>query len=524
MSMVDLSGTCVSYNEIFTNHGWHAARKTALVCGGERRSWAEVDRRTAQVAQWLHSLGVRKGDRVVLLMESAIPMFEMLWGVIRAGCVVVPLNPLVSRETLSRMVDNCEASVVVADAATFALFDQAAGCMQKLAAQARMFCLGGAPGWVDPAPDIEGAPAQPPQVESTPADTLNIIYSSGSTGMPKGVEHTGFGRLHMFLLNIGPAAHIERSTVCLCSTPLHSNGTWITMFATVYWGGTIVLLPKFSPEGFLETVVRERITHAFMVPAQYAMVVQSEAFGRHDTSSLRSLIHAGQAMNSRTYEELREKLPHAGLYEIYGLTEGLVTLSIPGDRELPGKELTVGAVAPGVHVVILGEDGEPLPAGQVGEIAAHSTGLHKGYYRDPVRTAEASWTGPDGKTYLRTGDMGKLDEDGYLYLSGRLKDMIKSGGINVFASDIEEVFMKHPEVQELAAIGVPSEKWGETPLLLAIMKPGSAVPEEELMKWGNERLGKYQRVSRVEYRTEFPRVSLAKVNKPELRKPYWEGR
>ena len=148
----------------------------------------------------------------------------------------------------------------------------------------------------------------------------------------------------------------------------------------------------------------------------------------------------------------------------------------------------------------------------------------KGYYRDPKRTEEMIWRGPRGRTYLKSGDIGRLDAEGFVYVSGRVKDMIISGGINIFASDIEEVFMQHPEVKEVTAIGVPHDKWGETPLLLAIMHPGAKIGEDELAEWGNARLGKYQRVSRCEFRSEFPRATHDKVLKRALRDPYWEGR
>ena len=171
--------------------------------------------------------------------------------------------------------------------------------------------------------------------------------------------------------------------------------------------------------------------------------------------------------------------------------------------------------------MILDDEGNVLPAGEVGDITGYGPALMKGYYRRPDITSKMIWRDPQGRTFLRSGDLGRMDEDGYLYIAGRIKDMIKSGGINVYASDIEEVFMQHPDVVEVAAIGIPHDKWVETPLLLAIMRDGATVTPAELMEWGNPRLGKWQRVSAIEYRGEFPRATHDKILKRALRDPYW---
>jgi acyl-CoA synthetase (AMP-forming)/AMP-acid ligase II len=177
----------------------------------------------------------------------------------------------------------------------------------------------------------------------------------------------------------------------------------------------------------------------------------------------------------------------------------------------------------GSDICIIDEQGREVAAGELGEIVGYGPGLMKGYYKDLQRTAELIWKDPRGRTYLRSGDIGRIDTDGYLYIAGRIKDMIKSGGINVFASDIEEIFMQHPAVSEVAAIGIPDHKWLETPLLLVILLPGATVTEAELMDWGNARLGRYQRVSAVEIRTSFPRAAHDKIQKRALREPYWVG-
>lgn len=520
--MTTLDQPALLYPDVIAHNAKFFRDKPAVICGAECSSWTDFHRRTNQVANALIGRGVKTGDRVCLLMQSSIPMFELLWGTVKAGGVIVPLNVMMAQDSLARMIDNSGARLVFADPTTAPQLDVIRDQLENVTAEG-LYGVGLATaGWSPAESLIETAPDRDPNVKLTMSDSMNIIYSSGTTGVPKGIEHSHFAR-HMYPLGFGPGLGIDRFSISICTTPLYTNGTWITMLPTVYWGGTVVLLPKFSAAGFLETVQREKCTHTFMVPTQYIVILESPDIDRYDVSSMRGLLSGGQPLTTKTAKQLREKFPKAGLYECYGMTEGFVTLAGPGDYAR-GKHGSVGLPIFGGDICVIDEHGNEVPRNELGEIAGWSAGLMKGYYKDPQRTDDIIWKGPRGRTYLRSGDVGRMDEDGYLYISGRTKDMIKSGGINVFASDIEEVFMQHPEVTEVAAIGIPHDKWGETPLLLAIMREGATITEDALMRWGNERLGKYQRVSRVEFRKEFPRATHDKVLKRALRDPYWEGK
>jgi acyl-CoA synthetase (AMP-forming)/AMP-acid ligase II len=352
---------------------------------------------------------------------------------------------------------------------------------------------------------------------------MNIIYSSGSTGKPKGIEHSHFAR-HIYSLGFGPGLEMNRWSVPICSTPLYTNGTWITMLPAVYWGGTTVLMRRFSASAFFAAIERHRCTHMFMVPTQYIVLIESGLSSQHDLSSVQVCLSGGQATADKTWEGLRSVFPGARLFECYGITEGFITLASPEDKALPGKRRTVGLPMFGGELVILDEEGRVQPPHTVGDITGYGPALMKGYFRQPETTAKMTWNDPRGRTFLRSGDLGYMDEDGYLYIAGRIKDMIKSGGINVYACDIEEVFMRHPEVQEVAAIGIPHDKWIETPLLLAILREGATITAEELQAWGNAQLGRWQKVHAVEFRSEFPRATHDKVLKRALREPYWQNR
>jgi long-chain acyl-CoA synthetase len=306
----------------------------------------------------------------------------------------------------------------------------------------------------------------------------------------------------------------------MLTTPMYSNGTWIVWLTTLMVGGTVVIMPHFDPGSFLELVEHERVTHAFMVPTQYIVAMAVPDFEGYDLSSLQVLISAGSPLMKETKNQILQRFG-CELAEIYGLTEGIATILSP--EMVRQKTGSVGAPWMGWDIRIIDSDGAELPRGEIGEIVGFASWLMRGYHKQPDKTREASWTDERGRTYLRTGDIGRLDEDGYLYLLDRKKDMIISGGQNIYPIDIEEVISTHPAVSEVAVIGVPHEKWGETPLALVVLRPAATVQGAELCEWTNAQLAAYQRVAAVEFRETLPRNQLGKLLKRDLREAYWNG-
>jgi long-chain acyl-CoA synthetase len=495
--------------------------RTAIVCGDERLTWREADDRTDRFATALRAEGLGKGDRVALFMRASVEAWVAFWGSAKAGCVTVPLNVMLDPGSLALLTRDSAPAVVVTGPGTEATMDSIRDRLPSVRADGWLTFGAAGPGWRDARELMATADPGPCGVRIEPEDVITILYTSGTTGRPKGIEHTHASRL-AYPYGFGLGLKTDRYSVAVLGTPPYASGTWITMAPTMYVGGTLVILPAFTAQAFLAAVERERGTHAFLVPTQWIALLQYEKRSSYDVSSLRCLVTSGQPLSERTSRELGGAFPAGGLYEVYGFTEGFATLRIPEDAAL-GKQTSVGKPALLDDIRAIDGTGRELPPGETGELVGHSLMMMTGYHDNPELTAQATWTSPEGTRFLRSGDMGRVDAEGFVYISGRLKDMIKSGGINIYASDIEAVFMTHPEVGECAAIGIPDEKWGETPLLVVLPGPGCAVDAEALRAWGNERLAKYQRVSRLVVREQLPRAVYGKVAKQQLRDEFGSG-
>jgi acyl-CoA synthetase (AMP-forming)/AMP-acid ligase II len=492
-------------------------KDVAVVCEGQSLSWHELDVQTNRVANALHALGCVKGDKVALFLPNSLPAFVAFWGIAKSGCVIVALNTLLEGSALARLTNASDAKVIFVDSGTAALVDSIRPSLENIRPEGYFTFGAAAAGWQSAADLIGSGAASPPAVKVQGDDSMTVIFTSGTTGVPKGIEHTHFGRLN-YPHGFGMGLRINRYSVAICATPIYATGTWITMFPTMYRGGRVVLLSKFTAEGFFAAVHAERGTHAFLVPTQYIALLQHQP-SINVTGSLQVLVTAGQSLAPATYEALCAQFPSAQLYEIYGMSEGFSTLAIPEDRQR-GKQGSVGKPAFLEDIRIIGPDGEELAAGEAGEIVGYGPGMMKGYYARPDMTRDATWVSPAGRTYMRSGDIGHLDADGFLYISGRLKDMIKSGGMNIYAVDIEQIIMQHAAVRETAVIGVPHEKWGETPIAVVILKAGASITANELLAWVNERVSKYQRLLKIVLQADMPRATYGKIQKQTLRDQY----
>lgn len=484
----------------------------AVIAPDGRLTWSELDQRLDRIAAGLAAMGLKAGDRIGVLASNHLATVEIMLGIMRAGMVVAPLNPAVTDEAIRAMLD--DAGV----AALFATDDQAPRLdLYPLPEDRRLVAnaVHPRPGWRDYAVWRNDASGEPGQ-RLNPSAACNIIYSSGTTGLPKGITHDLGGRTE-WARDVALTLRYHGRARSLVCTGLYSNITWAAMLSTVIVGGALVVHAHFDAEQVLAALRDGDITHLAMVPVLYQRLLEHPSFSPEAFRSVETLMCVGAALPIPVKSRLLAAAP-GRLIELWGLTEGLLTALDP--HEAADHIASVGKPLPGSDILLIDDDGRPSKPGDPGEIVGRSRYLMTGYWNRPDATAQTLWTDEDGEVWLRTGDVGRLDAAGFLQIVDRKKDMIVSGGQNVYPADIEAVLLDHPDVSECAVIGVPSERWGEAPLALVVLRNAQASPET-LLDWVNGRVGKQQRLSAVEVRPALPRNPAGKILKRELREPYW---
>ncbi|TFW09561.1 4-coumarate--CoA ligase [Oxalobacteraceae bacterium OM1] len=478
----------------------------AFVQDGATLSFGELDAQMDRVAATLQRAGVQPCEAIAICASSSIAYATVFLGALRAGVAVAPLAPSSSPESLVTMLRDAEARVLFLDASTAPVLQLARDTLDIPV----VALDGSANGTAFSAWLGDGKPAA---VDIRPDWPFNIIYSSGTTGAPKGiVQPHGMRWLHV---QRARQSEYGWDAVTLISTPLYSNTTLVSFFPTVALGGTTVLLAKFDAGIYLELAQRHRVTHTMLVPVQYQRIMARPDFDSYDLSAFRMKFCTSAPFGAALKADILKRWP-GGLVEYYGMTEGGGTCTLAA-HEHPDKLHTVGQPAPGHDIRLIDDTGREVAPGEMGEVVGHSGAMMKGYHKQPQKTADAEWYDPTGKRFIRTGDVGRFDADGFLVLMDRKKDMVISGGFNVYPSDLEAVLHAHPDVAEAAVVGVPSVKWGETPVAYVVPKAGAQLDAAQLQAWANEQLGKTQRIAAIEVTDVLPRSAIGKVLKRELR-------
>jgi acyl-CoA synthetase (AMP-forming)/AMP-acid ligase II len=485
----------------------------AVVWGEVRLTFRQFQARVNRAAHALLGLGLGPGDKVATVLGNSLELLEVYAAAAGTGLVVVPLSPLLRGPALRTLLDDSDSRAVVAEPA----FAETLGAIRESLpgiAEARYLFTGTPPPWgssysslVAAAREVEQAAA--PVTDESP---FNIIYSSGTTGLPKGIVHTHAIRAAYCTL-FASAWRMTPESVVLHAGSLVFNGSFLTLMPWLYLGCTFVLHRQFDARAYLKAVADEGVTHVMLVPSQIVALLDCSEFNQKQQPSLQMIGSVGAPLHLEHKQELARRFPNR-LYELYGLTEGFVTILDRNDA--PRKTGSVGVPPPFFEIRILDEQGADVPRGEVGEIAGRGPIMMPGYYKRPDLTALAIVDG-----WLRTGDMGRLDEDGFLYLVDRKKDLIISGGANVYPRDIEEVIVRHPAVMEAAVFGVPDSRWGEAPIAAVVLREGASVSEDALREWINGNVeARFQRVREVVLLDQFPRNAAGKTLKRELRERF----
>jgi long-chain acyl-CoA synthetase len=506
----------VNVGSLLPRHARYRGDHTALVVGDRALSFRELNRYVNRLANALLASGLKKGDKLTTVLPNCLELMAAYWAAGKTGIVIVPASPLLQDAGLATLIDDSDSAMVIADAAFAATFERIRGDLPKVA-DGRLVLVGGADdraGFLSFESLLGSASEdEPPDAGLRGDDVFNIMYSSGTTGLPKGIIHTHDVRA-AFCTLFASTFRIVPESIVLHAGSIVFNGAWVDMMPWMFVGATYILHEAFNAERVIATIERERVTHIIMVPSQIIAVLSSPSYDPRKLESLEMLQNIGAPLLLEHKRRINDELP-GKFYELYGLTEGGV-VTILDKHDAVRKVGSVGCPPAFTEIKTVRADGSDCEPGEVGEICGRSPWMMPGYYKRPDLTAQ---TIRDG--WLHSGDAGYLDEEGYLFLADRIKDMIISGGINVYPRDIEEVMIQHPAVREVAVFGVADDRWGEAPVAAVVLVSGASIEAKALVDWTNRRVGaKYQRIREVLFRDEFPRTIAGKTLKRRMRAEY----
>jgi acyl-CoA synthetase (AMP-forming)/AMP-acid ligase II len=498
--------------------------KTAIIHGSRQLTYSQLNARANRMANALVSLGIRPGDNVALLQYNAPEFYETLFACFKTGCGTVPINFRLHPQEFAFIIDHSEARAVVLseefNTSVMQVRDQIPAVRHLISLK------GGSGKLLDYEKLLADAGEDMVDADVAPDDLAWLFYTSGTTGMPKGAMLTHRNLLAAtmnFYADICPG--FGPDDVVLHAAPL-SHGSGLYGLPNIAKGALNVILESksFDPELVFKTIERYRVTNMFAAPAMVKMMVDHPAVSRYDHSCLRSVIYGGAPM---LVEDLKEALEKLGpcLVQLFGQGEAPMTITYLPHRDhvfegSPEKEkrlASAGISRTDVEVRIFDPDDNELPPGKIGNIVTRSDLVMKGYWRNPEATAATIRNG-----WLDTGDMGCMDDKGYLFIMDRSKDMIISGGENIYPREIEEVLIKHPAVREVSVIGVPDAKWGEAIKAVVALVPGQRSSEKELIAFCKEHIASYKKPKSVDFVEKLPKNNYGKILKKELRAIYWK--
>lgn len=507
---------------VLTETARRAPEQTATIFGDVRRTYGELNARANQLASALKESGLRQDDRVAILQRNCPELLETLFGAFKAGAVAVPINARLHPKEYRYIVNHAGARVVIF---TEEFSDGIESIRDELQRVERFICVGAASRGVEAYEDVllKGRSSVDDAMVA-PDDVAWLFYTSGTTGRPKGAMITHGNLEFMTRRYFDEVYPLGGRDVVIHAGPLtHASGLWAVPITARGAAQVIPESVRFDPELIFRLIAQHRATNiVFVAPTMITMLLNSPALAGHDLSSLRFIGYGGSPMY---VEDLKRAIKQLGsiLCQIYGQGECPMTISmlsaidhvVTGDPRVDQRLASAGRPRGGIEVAVLGSDGGVLPPGEIGEVAVRGPVVMRGYWSDDKATNEAFQHG-----WYHTGDIGRFDEAGYLYLLDRKKDFIISGGSNVYPREVEEVLLLQPGVLEVAVIGVPDRFWGESVLALVVRRPGARLTEEELVQLCREHLAAYKKPRYVRFVESLPKNAYGKVLKRELRQQY----
>lgn len=487
--------------------------REAIVAGDRRYTWYEFDQRANRVGNALLAMGVNPEDKVSLLAYNSAELVECFVGVSKIGAAAVPLNYRLAPEEIKYCVNNSDSKVFIFD---YRFLQAVQEVKAQLPSVKRVVVVGTQvpEGMDDYEILLQAQKSEYPEIIVNDDDAAFVLYTSGTTGRPKGAVLSHKNLLLNGIISCFEAG-MQPGYSQVCVTPLYHTAAITATISHFFLSGKTVLLENFNPQTMMETIAKEKANRIFMVPAMWQAIMQLPDLNRYDCSTLRNAGTGAAIMPIQLKKQIMQQFPNVRIFDNFGQTEMSPSTTTLKPEFAERKQGSVGQPFTLVEFRVLDDEGHDVPTGEIGEIVYRGPTMLKEYYNNPEATAEAFAGG-----WFHSGDLVRVDEEGFVYIVDRKKDMVISGGENIYPAEIEAVLYSHPKILETAVIGVPHEKWGEAPKALVVLRTGESMTEQEVIDFCAEHLARYKRPQSVEFMASLPRNASGKVLKRELRKVY----